>query len=61
MSMGYTYVLAAHKLSGLVAHDLSGFDWVPKEVPNKTNRVVTGDPTDEVCARRESGNGSASG
>ena len=42
------HLLAAHKLSGLVAHDLSGFDWVPKEVPNETNRVVTGDPTDEV-------------
>ena len=32
---------AAHKLSGLAAHDLSGFDWVPKEAPNETNKVVS--------------------
>jgi hypothetical protein len=34
-------------MSGFVAHKLSGFG-VPKEVLNETDRMVTGDPEDEV-------------
>lgn len=34
-------------MSGFVAHKLSGFR-VPKEVLMETDRMVTGDPEDEI-------------
>ncbi len=36
------YVLGADKMSALVAHEMSGFDWRLKEGADETDRVATG-------------------
>jgi hypothetical protein len=41
-------VLEASKLSGFVAHKLSGLLWSPMEVTDETDGVVTGDPEDAI-------------
>jgi hypothetical protein len=38
----------ARKLSGFVAHDLSGLNWSSREVMDETDRDVTGDPEDAI-------------
>lgn len=40
-------LLRANKLSGVVAHDLSGL-LSAMEVLNETDRMATGDSTDEI-------------
>jgi hypothetical protein len=45
--MQSTLVLRANKLSGLVAHDLSGFI-ITHGGGYETDRVATGDPEDEI-------------
>jgi hypothetical protein len=35
-------------MSGIVARNLSGLIWSPLEVPDETDRDVTGDPEDAV-------------
>jgi len=37
-----------HKLSGFVAHDLSGLGWSPLEVSDETDRDATGDSEDAI-------------
>ena len=41
-------LLGASKLSGFVAHKLSGLLWSPMEVTDETDGVVTGDPEDAI-------------
>jgi len=48
MATEYCPLLVAHKLSGLVAHDLSGFHRALEEVPHETDGMAAGDTTDEV-------------
>ncbi len=38
----------ASKLSGFIAHDLSGLIWSPMEVTDETERDNAGDPEDAV-------------
>ena len=38
----------ARKLSGIVAHNLSGLDWSLLEVTDETDRDATGDPEDAI-------------
>ena len=40
--------LVKHKLSGLVAHDLSGSHRTPRRGTYETDRVATGDSTNEI-------------
>jgi len=35
-------MLGANKMSALVAHEMSGFDWRPKEGADATDRTATG-------------------
>ena len=42
------FVLEASNLSGIVARNLSGLIWSPLEVPDETDRDVTGDPEDAI-------------
>jgi hypothetical protein len=44
----FHYMLEASKMSGVVARNLSGLIWSPLEVPDETDRDVTGDPEDAV-------------
>ena len=48
MSRKSQAVLEARKLSGVVAHNLSGLVWPPLEVADETDRVATGDPEDAI-------------
>ena len=41
-------VSEARKLSGFIAHDLSGLIWSPMEVTDETDRVVAGDSEDAI-------------
>ena len=41
-------MLEARKMSGIVAHNLSGLKWSPMEVADETDRDVTGDPEDAI-------------
>jgi len=41
-------VSVARNMSGIVARNLSGLIWSPKEVTDETDRDVTGDPEDEI-------------
>ncbi len=41
-------MLVTHKLSGLVAHDLSGSHRTPRRGAYETDRVATGDSTNEI-------------
>ncbi len=41
-------LLVTHNLSGLVAHDLSGFHTAPRREVYEVDRVAAGDPTDEI-------------
>ena len=42
-------VSRAHKLSGVVAHDLSGFICSRRRATDETDGMATGDPEDEIC------------
>lgn len=41
-------VSEASKLSGIVAHKLSGLLWSPLEVTDETDRAITGDIEDAI-------------
>jgi len=41
-------LLEASKLSGFIAHDLSGLIWSPMEVTDETDRDATGDSEDAI-------------
>ena len=41
-------VSAASKLSGFVAHNLSGLLWSPSEVTDEADGDATGDPEDAI-------------
>ena len=41
-------LLEASNMSGIVARNLSGLIWSPMEVPDETDRDVTGDPEDAI-------------
>ena len=41
-------MLEASKLSGFIAHDLSGLIWSPMEVTDETDRVAAGDSEDAI-------------
>ena len=44
----FLQMLEASKVSGIVARNLSGLIWSPMEVPDETDRDVTGDPEDAI-------------
>ena len=49
MCQGKSLIVSeASKLSGFVAHNLSGLLWSPMEVTNETDRDATGDPEDAI-------------
>ena len=41
-------LLGANKLSGFVAHKLSGFHTIPRRYRDETGRMVTGDSENEI-------------
>ena len=42
------FLSEASKLSGVVAHNLSGLGWLLLEVADETDRVATGYPSDAI-------------
>ena len=42
-------MLEARKVSGFVAHNLSGLLWSPLEVTDEADGDATGDPEDAIC------------
>ena len=44
----FGHMSEASNMSGIVARNLSGLIWSPMEVPDETDRDVTGDPGDAI-------------